>query len=117
AAPSRVVATGCESLPRGGSASSGLRSRGPGVRLPPGAPPQRRENPGGGQPLPTQETAPLSTAGRSSEVTRTIVAVMAGKVPSHWSVTLAMQSLSEIVCKEWLGGQRVTIWRARFQHW
>src|SRR5229473_2014572 len=38
----------------------------------------------------------------SSEVTRTIEA---GAVPSHWSVMLAMQSLSEIVCKEWFGGQ------------
>ena len=38
AAPSRVVATGCESLPRGGSASSGLRSRVSGVQIPPGAP-------------------------------------------------------------------------------
>src|SRR5882724_12692140 len=44
AAPSRVIATGCESLPRGGSASFGLRSRGPQVRLLPGAPFQHAGN-------------------------------------------------------------------------
>src|SRR5262249_11935118 len=46
APPSRVVATRCEALLLLGQASSGLRSRGPGVRLPPGAPAEQGGNQG-----------------------------------------------------------------------
>src|SRR3954468_7713308 len=46
--------------------------------------------------------APPTVSTRSSDVTRTIVAVA---VASHRSRMLPMQSLTAIVCKEWSGGQ------------